>query len=174
MTKRVVADNLPLKVCSRFFEKASVSIIPPVRDTGEKIEVFLPESFNVAFRIGKVKDMSKGWDCSVSIQSVPRKDNKPLTLEYEVVASGRFLNEDPADETDDVVLRIHVTASSVLIGMIREHIAAVTSGSPIGTYCIPPIRIAVHDEVEAKEEVSGDKESKGIKKLVKKTKKTKE
>ncbi|NLD04302.1 MAG: hypothetical protein GX672_00180 [Synergistaceae bacterium] len=171
MTKRIVAGNLPLKICSRFFEKTCVSIIPPAGDIGEENGVFLPESFNVAFHIGKVKDMPKCWDCSVSIQSLPRGDNKPLTLEYEVVAGGRFMNEDPAEETDDIILRIQVTASSVLIGMIREHIAAVTSGSPIGTHYIPPIQIAIKDEPKSKEKNAKDSKPKSIRKsTVKNTK----
>ena len=81
------------------------------------------------------------------------------------------MNEDPAEETDDIILRIQVTASSVLIGMIREHIAAVTSGSPIGTHYIPPIQIAIKDEPKSKEKNAKDSKPKSIRKsTVKNTK----
>ncbi|MDD3915204.1 MAG: hypothetical protein PHF76_11230 [Bacteroidales bacterium] len=170
MTKRIVAGNLPLKICNRFLEKVSIIINLHAGDSNEKNEMVLPESFNVAFRFGKVRNMPKYWDCSVSIQSAQRADGKQLALEYEVIAFGRFLNEDPNDETEDIIPRIHVTASSVLVGMIREHIATVTAGSPIGTYCIPPIQIAARDEVNAKEKNMAGSELKDTRKTAKKIK----
>ena len=162
MTKRIVAGNLPLKICSRFFEKTNIVINLSAIDSDKKNGTILPESFSVAFRFGKVKNMPKYWDCSVSIQSVQREDKKPLALEYEVIACGRFLNEDTSDETEDIIPRIHVTASSVLVGMIREHISTITSGSPIGTYCIPPIQIAVRNEVDAKDKNTVSSELKNV------------
>lgn len=151
MTKRIVARNLPLMICSRFFEKTNIVINLSAVDSDKKKETILPESFNIAFRFDRVRNMPKYWDCTVSIQSVEREDKKPLALEYEVIACGRFLNKDQCDETEDIIPLIHVTASSVLVGMIREHISTITAGSPIGTYCIPPIQIVARNEVNAKD-----------------------
>lgn len=130
---------LPLKIIKYFFTESNITVVP---NNNSDMQLSASEELNVSSSI-KFNERDKSLvqiKVNVSLPNNP-PEGKEYNLYYNISVIGYFKNE--SKETVDHIIEsmIHANGTAILLGAIRERIAASTANCPYGPYLLPALSV---------------------------------